>query len=144
MKHFLDYLSPEANAALSEYSDCNVGVILKTKQLPLHVRQFCVYDIGVYEKNTKFPDVVGGTSLQEYQKQQPKPTIQYAVLIHGACSDSGILKGLLKQYGDCGYLYKPFNQTEFQNNNFIKYDYSNKLVKLVEPYSFLKGGGRKL
>jgi hypothetical protein len=142
MKNIIDALSQEARSKLDEFLGCNVGII-RSVPVPA-IQKFVVCNIGVYSADTKFPTETVGVSLKTYQELQPTPEISYVVLVNGSTSDGGNLKGILKKYGTDGFLYKPFNETKYHNKNFIKYDYHDKLVKLIQPYSFLKGGGRKL
>ena len=143
MKNVIDALSYEAKLELEKLSVCNVGIV--SGVLPPHVKNLCAYTIALYDKGTEFPPVVTGGSVNNYDDTQPLPVFKYAVLVNGSISDAGTLKGHLKKYQDgSGYLYKPFDSTVFHDNDFIKYDCSKYVVKLVTPYSFLKGGGRKI
>jgi hypothetical protein len=146
MNNILNKLSPEAQYVLSGYSSCNIGILKYVQQLtaPSRIYDFLTFSICVYDKNAKFPTLRRGVGVTEYLSARPKSEDTYLVLVSGSGGDdAGELKGLLKKYGKDGFLYKPFNETTFQDNSTIKYDYTNKIVKLVEPYSFLKGGGRK-
>ncbi len=145
MLNIIDQLSPEAKTVLDDYSTCNVGVFAKTElDLPTHVRERHFFTISVYPSGTTFPEVSDGSSLKKYQESQPISLRDYFVLIRGESDDSGTLLGILKKYGTDGFLYKPFDQTRYRDTTTIKYDYSDRIVKLIEPYSFLKGGGNYL
>lgn len=143
MYNLIDCLSPEAKTIFYDYGNCNVGILCG--KLPPDASLFRVFDISVYEKKTTFTEVVGGISTENYKKLQPVPVKSFSVLVNGTTDDSGCLLGLLNKHKtNGGYYYKKFDQLEFVDKCIIKYDYSKFTVKLVEPYSFLKGGGRKI
>ena len=144
MKTVINHLSPEAKKLLNKYKYCNVGITGHINSLPADVFRYRIYSICLYEKNTVFDQSPNrGISVVEYQKKQPTPIAGFGVFVRDSSFDSGYLFGVLKKHSTQGFLYKPFDSENFKDFGCIEYDYTNIVVKLVEPYSFLKGGGRK-
>lgn len=145
MKNIIAYLSPEAKKILDSYKNCNVGIFDHARGvLPADVIHHKFFTICLFDKSTVFDDSSNsGKSVRSYKENQPKPFKVFTVLIRGSDDDSGYLLGVLKKFSVDGFLYKPFDSEKYQEFGTVKYNYTNIVVKLVEPYSFLKGGGRK-
>lgn len=143
MKNIINYLSPEAKSRLFEYKHCNVGFFINSNFVPKEIIKNRVYTVCLYPKNTVFDQSSNaGKSITEYQKNQPLPVKSFTVVVRDSSFDSGYLFGVLKKHSTQGFLYKPFDSENFKDFGCVRCDYANTVAKLLEPYSFRKGGGR--
>lgn len=143
MKSIIDYLSNEAKNILNKYKHCNVGIIENVNSLPTDVTKHRVFSICLYEKNTVFDQSSNaGKSIVEYQSKKPLTVKSFTVLAYASTQDSGHLLGILKKFSTEEFLYKRSGSENFKYFGCSTCDYTKCMVKLIEPYSFLKGGGR--
>ena len=139
MNNLLKQLSPAAQTYLDGYKNCNIAIVNANVKIPEFLKKHLICSIGIFDKNDIFLDIVPGSSLIKANQDQPVPKSLFYVFSYHNYSLFGEIRKVTNDF-----LLKRFDSDEFQFFGKVKYSFNGLVVKLLEPYSFKHGGGRKL